>query len=149
MLKPEFQETFARGVGRVAGTVLGATMATVVASTLNPGHATLVLLVLACVWSGYAVFRINYAVFSIFITGYVVFLMVLAGGVSQSDVVTYRIVDTALGGAAALIAYALWPTWTGGQVRALLADLIEVHARHTRLLLSALVDPSRYDPRAR
>ena len=148
VLKPEFQETFARGVGRVAGTVLGATLATVVAATLHLGHATLVLLVLACVWSGYAVFRINYAVFSICITGYVVFLMVLAGGVSQSDIVMYRIVDTALGGAAALVAYALWPTWTGAQARTLLADLIEVHARHTRLLLSALVDPSRYDPRA-
>jgi uncharacterized membrane protein YccC len=148
VLKPEFQETFARGVGRVAGTVLGATLATVVTATLHPGHATLVLLVLACVWSGYAVFRINYAVFSICITGYVVFLMVLAGGVSQSDIVMYRIVDTALGGAAALIAYALWPTWTGAQARTLLADLIEVHARHTRLLLSALVEPSRYDPPA-
>src|SRR5829696_3701535 len=60
VLKPEFQDTFARGVGRVAGTVLGVTLATVVAATLHPGQATLALLVLACVWSGYAVFRINY-----------------------------------------------------------------------------------------
>jgi uncharacterized membrane protein YccC len=147
VLKPDFQETVARGVGRVAGTVLGATLATVVAATLNPGHPTLVLLLLACVWSGYAVFRINYAVFSICITGYVVFLMVLAG-VSQSDVVTYRIVDTALGGVAALIAYVLWPTWAGAQVRTLLADLIDAHARYTGMLLSALVNASLYDGRA-
>ena len=116
VLKPEFQDTFARGVGRVAGTVLGATLATLVEAALHPGHAMLVPLVLACIWSGYAVFRINYVVFSICITGYVVFLLGLAG-VSQSVVVTYRILDTALGGAAALIAYALWPTWTGTQVR--------------------------------
>jgi uncharacterized membrane protein YccC len=147
VLKPEFQDTFARGVGRVAGTVLGATLATVIAAALHPGHAALVALVLACVWAGYAVFRTNYTVFSICITGYVVFLLVLAG-IKQSDIVTYRILDTALGGGAALLAYAIWPTWTGTQVRALLADLIDAHARHTAILLAALVDPSRYDGRA-
>ena len=146
VLKPEFQDTFARGVGRVAGTVLGATLATLVEAALHPGHAMLVPLVLACIWSGYAVFRINYVVFSICITGYVVFLLGLAG-VNQSVVVTYRILDTALGGAAALIAYALWPTWTGTQVRTALATLLDAHARHTGLLLAAMVDPSRYDPR--
>jgi uncharacterized membrane protein YccC len=147
VLKPEFQDTFARGVGRVAGTVLGATLATVLAVTLHPGPAALVLLVLACVWCGYAVFRINYAVFSICITGYVVFLLVL-GGLNQNAIVTYRILDTTLGGAAALVAYALWPTWTGTQVRTLLADLLDAHARYTSMLLTALVDPSSYDPRA-
>jgi uncharacterized membrane protein YccC len=147
VLKPEFQDTFARGVGRVAGTLLGATLATLVAATLHPTHAMLVLLLLACVWAGYALFRINYAVFSVCITGYVVFLMVLAG-IDQSTVVTYRILDTALGGAAALLAYALWPTWTGGQVRTLLADLLDAHARYTSMLLAALVDPSRYDARS-
>ena len=134
-------------MGRVGGNVLGAALATIVAATVHPSHSALVALVLACVWAGYAVFRTNYAAFSIRITGYVVFLLGLAG-IKQSDVVMYRIIDTALGGGAALLAYAIWPTWSGTQVRTLLADLIDAHARHTATLLAALVDPSRYDGRA-
>ena len=37
VLKPDFQETFARGVGRVAGTVLGATLATPRDCNPSPG----------------------------------------------------------------------------------------------------------------
>jgi uncharacterized membrane protein YccC len=147
VLKPEFQDTFARGVGRMAGTVVGATLATLLAATLRPGHATLIVLVLACVWCCYAVFRINYVVFSICITTYVVFLMDLAG-VNQSAVVTNRVVDTMLGGVAALVAYAVWPTWTGTRVRTLLGELLEAHARYAGALLNAMVDPSIYDARS-
>jgi uncharacterized membrane protein YccC len=103
--------------------------------------------VLGCVWAGYAVFRINYAAFSICITAYVVFLFGLAG-MDQRDVVSARIVDTAVGGAAALAAYLFWPTWTGTQVRALLVDLLDAHARYAGLLLAAFVDPAAYDARA-
>ena len=145
--KPEFQNTFARGIGRVAGTLAGAVLATAIAAALEPGHGMLIVVVLACVWAGYAVFRINYVAFSVCITGYVVFLLGLAG-LDQRDVVVERVFDTLLGGGIALIAYALWPTWSGVQVQMLLADLLEAHARYTRLLLAALAEPARFDASA-
>jgi len=147
VLKPEFQNTFARGVGRVAGTLVGAVLATAIAAALQPGHGMLIVLVLGCVWAGYAAFRINYVAFSMCITGYVVFLLGLAG-LDQRDVVVERVFDTLLGGGIALIAYALWPTWSGAQVQMLLADLLEAHARYTRLLLAALAEPARFDATA-
>jgi uncharacterized membrane protein YccC len=60
------------------------------------------------VWAGYALFRTNYGLFTICITNYVVFLVVLAGG-AEPATAKYRIINTLLGGTLALIFAAAWP----------------------------------------
>lgn len=144
VLKPEFHETFARGMARVAGTLAGAGLATLITAIGSPGPVALTVLVLACVWGSYATFRINYAVFTACITGYVVFLLGLAG-VPESAAAEYRALDTIIGGALALVIYGIWPTWLGDQTRDLLARLLEAHARYTAALLAAYADSSRLD----
>jgi uncharacterized membrane protein YccC len=139
VLKPEFQETFSRGVARVGGTLLGAAFATLITILLAPGPLALAVLVLLFVWLGYALFRASYAVFTVCITGYVVFLVSLAG-VPELTAVTERSVDTILGGALALLVYALWPTWESSRVRDLLAALLEAQARYAEALLAAYAE---------
>ena len=56
VLKPEFQGTFAAGLARVAGTLVGAAGATLMTVALVPGPVTLIALVLGFVWCGYAFF---------------------------------------------------------------------------------------------
>jgi uncharacterized membrane protein YccC len=147
VLKPEFHDTFARGIARIAGTLLGAGCATLIAHTISPGPQGLTALVLGFVWAGYALVRTSYAVFTVCITGYVVFLLMLAG-VPELTAVTYRIVYTAEGGLLALCVYALWPTWTATEVRPALAGLLEAHRRYVEALLDAYADPRRTDLRA-
>ncbi len=147
VLKPEFHDTFARGISRIAGTLLGAAFATLLAQTVPLGSRGLTILVLGCVWAGYALVRASYAVFTVFITGYVVFLLMLAG-VPELTAVTHRIEYTAEGGLLALLLYALWPTWTGTEARPALAGLLDSHSRYVEALLDAYADPHRADLQA-
>lgn len=108
VLKPELHETFARGLARMGGTIIGAACATVITVTLAPGPTLLTAFAIFFVWAGYSLFRTNYGLFTICITLYVVFLVVLAGG-AEPATAKYRIVNTLIGGALALIFAAAWP----------------------------------------
>ncbi|MGH9655620.1 MAG: FUSC family protein, partial [Bryobacteraceae bacterium] len=66
----------------------------------------------------------NYGVYSIAVSGLVVFLLA-AAGTSPRDTVIARGSDTLTGGVAALIAYVLWPTWERKRVFHPIADLID------------------------
>ena len=79
VLKPDFNDTFARGAARIAGTILGAGIAALIVTELRPRSAVVIVLLLAFVWAGYALFRMNYTIFTIAITGYVVFILKLSG----------------------------------------------------------------------
>ncbi len=147
VLKPEFYDTFARGIARIGGTILGAALATLVTHAVAPGPRLLTGLVLVFVWACYALIRPSYAIFTVCITCYVVFLLMLAG-VPELTAVTYRLVYTAEGGALALLLYAVWPTWTGAEVRPALAGLLEAHAGYVAALLDGYRDPGRADVRA-
>jgi hypothetical protein len=145
ILKPEYRETFVIGITRVAGTLAGAALATGIVSGLGDHSALLAALLLFFVWSGYAIFRANYAIFTICITGYIVVLMQFAGTPAPTAA-AYRAIDTALGGALALVVYRLWPTWEAGRARDLLARLSETLAADERLVLGMYIDPAESEP---
>jgi uncharacterized membrane protein YccC len=144
VLKPDFHDTFARGVARIAGTILGAGIATLIVREFAPGSSALAVLVLGCVWGCYAVFRVNYALFTICVTGYVVFILMLSG-VGEMTAATIRAIDTVAGGALALTIYAIWPTWAATAVRSSLAGLLEAHGRYVGALLDSYVTSQKPD----
>ncbi len=146
VLKPEFHDTFARGTARIIGTIGGAALATLIGHVVAPGSNLLTALVLGFVWAGYALVRTSYAIFTICITGYVVFLLMLAG-VPEMTAVTYRLIYTVEGGLLALALYAVWPTWTAAAVRPALAGLLEAHAGYVKALFEGYADPQRVDRR--
>ena len=146
VLRPEFHDTFARGAARIAGTFVGAGCATLIARVLDPGPIGLTLLVLGFVGSGYAVVRANYALFTVCITGYVVFLLMLAG-VPELTAATYRVGYTVAGGLLALCAYGLWPTWAASEVGPALGAILESHSGYVAALLDGYRDPARADLR--
>jgi uncharacterized membrane protein YccC len=144
VLRPEFQETFSRGLARIAGTIGGALVATVVVYLLAPGPTQLTLLLLLFVWGCYAFIRANYTVFTVCLTAYVVFILMLSG-VAEMTAATERALYTIEGGALALLAYAIWPTWSGSTARASLAAMLESHSSYVRNLLGAYADPRTVD----
>ena len=144
VLQPEFQDTFQRAVGRVAGTILGAAFATLIVHVVIPGPAGLTMLVLAFVWGCYAFFRMNYALFATCLTGYVVFILML-GGVAEMTAATLRVTETLAGGVIAMGAYVLWPTWVGNTVRASMATMLEAHTQFVDALLTMYARPGELD----
>jgi uncharacterized membrane protein YccC len=146
VLKPEFHDTFARGVARIAGTIIGAAVATLIVDVFSPGPAALTLLVLVFVWGCYAFFQMNYAIFTICLTGYIVFLLMLSG-VAEMTAATTRGLYTLEGGVLAICIYAIWPTWAAASVRTALATMLDTHSAYVESLLNGFADPRRIDLR--
>ena len=144
VLKPEFHDTLSRGFARIAGTIAGAGLATLIVYVASPGHGALTVLVLVFVWGCFALFRINYAIFSACLTAYVVFILML-GGVGEMTAASLRAEYTLGGGLLALLLYAVWPTWAGVSARTALASMIRMHTAYVDALLSSYADPARID----
>jgi uncharacterized membrane protein YccC len=145
ILKPDFTTTFARGTLRLIGTFAGLVVATLLFHLFPASAAALAQLILVGAytfflrWIGPA----NYGVFSVAISGLIVFL-IAATGIPPAQVVVLRAVNTAAGGAFALIAYALWPTWERSQVSQTIADMLDA----CRLYFRAVVERFAQDSEA-
>jgi len=109
LLRPDFAGTFSRGLQRIAGTIVGLIVATVVFHFSPPTFAVQATLIGICVfllrWLGPA----NYGFFAMGVTAAIVLMLALTG-VAPRVLIQARAIDTLIGGILALSAYALWPT---------------------------------------
>lgn len=130
VLRPGFGQTFTRGAERMAGTFLGVVIATLIAVALDPSGWGVVAVVAVLCYCTYAVFPASFPAGIAMLTGVVVFLLhAVAPGTVHTAL--DRGIDTAIGGAIGLIAYALWPTWSALSAGPLLAALVD--AQHAYL----------------
>ena len=138
VLKPEFTATFTRGLLRIAGTILGLLLATGLFHLFSPDVVLQVILIFVFVfllrWLGPA----NYGIFGIVVSALIVLLLAI-GGVPPKDVIWARGVNTVIGGALALLAYWLWPTWERTRVSERIAEMLEAYRNYTHAL-------SRWNP---
>jgi uncharacterized membrane protein YccC len=133
VLRPDFATTFTRGVARVAGTVGGAVLASIVA-LFHPTADAYIALAIVYAGCAFALFNVSYAIFSLAITGYIVYLLAY-GGANEHASALDRVVATVIGGLLALIAYGAWPAWTHSRVGDDLADLIDAQRRYIGAVL--------------
>lgn len=144
VLKPDFTATFARGVARTLGTILGAVLTTLVVSLLVPDNTVLVILVGLMAYLAFSVLFANYAMFSVFITTETVLLLTFV--IPQPLMTTaYRAIDTTIGGILALLIYALWPTWERARVMPNIAQRIEAIRQYFVEVMKAYTKPGAYD----
>lgn len=106
-LRSELRDTVRFTLTRIVGTIAGAGFATLIVALLRPSQTVLVALIAVMAWGCYALFRVNYALFSLLITGYVALLFAF-GGLPESVVVLHRVIATAIGGSVALAAHFLY-----------------------------------------
>ncbi len=139
VLRPDFSSTFTRGVGRVAGTVGGAILASLVAA-FHPNDTAYMVLAIAFAGIGFAIFNVSYALYSGAITGYVVYLLAFGGAPEHASAFD-RVAATALGGMLALVAYTVWPAWSHARIADDLAELIDAQRRYLGLVLRAYAEP--------
>jgi uncharacterized membrane protein YccC len=102
VLKPGVTDTVNRAIARVFGTLAGAILVSFCIAHLNPSPLVLAAFTLLFAWLSYGTLNVNYALFSVFITGYIVFLLSLAD-VPGPVIAQRRALCTALGGSIALI----------------------------------------------
>ena len=148
VLKPEFAVTFSRGVLRIFGTLLGLLLATALFLFL-PIHTASEILLIALFtflmrWIGPA----NYGIFGVTVSALVVLLISITG-LAPKEVIAARGINTILGGAFALIAYAVWPSWERNRLADLFADLLEAYRNSSGSISRKLLDPAWASSRER
>ena len=138
VLKPEFTTTFSRGLLRIGGTIVGLFLATALFRFLPDNVALQIVLIfvftLLLRWVGPA----NYGIFAVAISALVVFLIAITG-VSPKEVIWARGINTAAGGALALLAYWVWPTWERTQVSERIAELLDAYRKYFHSLAESYV----------
>ena len=148
ILKPDFTATFARGFARIAGTLIGALFVTALVVYAHPSLDILIALAILFAASGYVAFSVNYALYTLTITSFVIIVLSVLGAPEHQAVVD-RVMDTLIGGALAAVAYLVFPTWESGLTRVRLVDLLEADRAYAGVLLAGYIAPSARDPVAR
>ena len=100
--KPAFFETFTRALMRIAGTLAGAVLSTFALAHLNPDPIVLAILATVFTFLSYLTLSVNYGLYSVFLTSYIVFLLSL-NTIPGPIIAHRRAFCTIAGGAIALV----------------------------------------------
>ncbi|MFF2951053.1 FUSC family protein [Kitasatospora sp. NPDC057965] len=146
VMRPDFAQTYSRGVARLAGTVVGVAASTLVVQLARPGEWVLAALAVVSIGGAYLTFRTGYAVITTCISSYVVFLLGLQEGNPLATAVE-RVGLTLLGGSVALLVYALFPTWQTARLGERLAEWLAAAGRYAAEVVAVYERPAA--PRGR
>ena len=139
VLRPDYASTLYRGAQRGVGTAIGAGLGAV-AALAHPGLEGQLVAASLCVTAAYALFDVNYLLFSVFLTAFIVVLLNILG-MSAVATAEARFFETFIGAAIGLAAYIVWPTWLGVTAQEKFADLLVAHGDYAAGLLQALAHP--------
>ena len=101
VLRPGLTDTASRAIARTVGTLAGAMLASFSLAHLEPGPATLAVLTLLFAWLAYSLNNVNYGLFTLCLTAYIVCLLAL-NSLPGNEVAYHRAISTIIGGALAL-----------------------------------------------
>ncbi|MGI5528214.1 FUSC family protein [Streptomyces syringium] len=146
VMRPDFGQTYSRGVARFVGTLVGVFVGGLVMALAHPGPWVCAALAVVCIGLMYLLMRTGYSVASACIAAYVVFLLGIAGE-GWSQTVEERVILTLLGGLLAMAAYALFPAWETPKLRDRLADWLAANGRYSLAVLDAFARPADRKPR--
>lgn len=142
VMRPDFHRTYARAVARLAGTLAGVALATVMVRALGPDAHVFGALAVVSAGLSYTLIRTGYAYSQCFTAAYVVFLLGM-GGQAWEQTVPERMVLTVLGGALAMLAYVVFPAWETPKLAGRLADWLAANGRYAAAVLRDYAEPTR------
>ncbi|MEV5505195.1 FUSC family protein [Streptomyces orinoci] len=146
VMRPDFAQTYTRGVARFAGTVIGVLIGAALAALLHPGVYVCAALAVVCVGLGYLLTGTGYIVVSACIGAYVIFLLGMVGE-GWSQTVQARVALTLLGGLLAMAGYALLPIWETSRLRDRLAEWLSANGRYALAVLDVHARPAERNQR--
>lgn len=136
VLKPDFGATFSRGVLRLGGTFVGLVFTTALFHRFHPDLVTQMALVAAATFVLRCLGPANYGILTAAVSALVV-LLIAATGVPPREVIAARGLNTALGGAIALLGYLVWPTWERTRVPEALALMLDAYREYFHVVREA------------
>ncbi|MEC4574648.1 FUSC family protein [Streptomyces virginiae] len=142
VMRPDFHQTYARAVARLAGTLAGVALATGMVQALGPDARLFGVLAVVAAALSHTLIRTGYAYSQCFTAAYVVFLLAM-GGQAWEQTVPERLVLTLLGGALAMLAYAVFPAWETPRLAGRLADWLAANGRYAAAVLRSYAEPTR------
>ncbi len=101
VLRPGLSDTANRAIARTVGTLAGAMLASYALAHLQPSPPILAVLVLLFAWLSYSLNNVNYGLFTLCLTAYIVSLLAL-NALPGREVAYHRAVSTIIGGGLAL-----------------------------------------------
>jgi hypothetical protein len=101
VLKPGIADTASRAIARTLGTVAGTWVVSIIIAHTSPSPLWLAFFTIIFAWLSYATLNVNYALFAVCLTGYIVFLLSLAA-IPGNTIAHRRALCTAIGGGLAL-----------------------------------------------
>jgi hypothetical protein len=101
VLRPGLSDTANRAIARTAGTLAGAMLASYALAHLQPAPPILAILVLLFAWLSFSLNLVNYALFTLVLTAYIVSLLAL-NALPGNLVAYHRAISTMMGGGLAL-----------------------------------------------
>jgi uncharacterized membrane protein YccC len=140
VLRPDYSSTLYRGLQRAAGTVVGAGLGIATVQLAKVGLTALLVGIGISLLAAYAVFTVNYLLYAVFLTDFVVVLLALLGLPPDATALA-RLVGTGIGTGLAIVAYLMWPTWEGTSAAEKFARLISAQGSYARALLRSYTRP--------
>ena len=144
ILKPDYSSLLDRGLGRMLGTIIGATFAALLVGGLHPDLTVTVILVAFSAWVAYSTWYASFAISFGFITALVLVLMSISTSDSLATALD-RLIDFSLGSVIALVAYLVWPTSLHTSVSDAMANLYHALERYLVAVFD-VVESKQFDP---
>ncbi|MEO8660987.1 MAG: FUSC family protein [Bryobacteraceae bacterium] len=142
VLKPDFTATFSRGVLRLAGTFTGLLLTSLLVHWLPHSLSWDIGAIGVLMFIVRAYGAANYGVLTSAVTALVVMLFAVAG-IPPKDVILPRALNTFGGGAVALLAYAVWPTWERRRAPEALASMLDAYREYFRAVRTSYEQPDQ------
>lgn len=124
IMRPNYGLTKQRSLNRVAGTIAGAAIASVIILLTQNVIIYAVLAVFSLTFA-FALVQQSYKIAATFVTIHIVFLYALLEP-NAFEIIKFRVLDTFIGAAIALAAnYVLWPSWEFMNLQKVLQEVIQ------------------------
>ncbi|MFD5184244.1 FUSC family protein [Streptomyces sp. NPDC058372] len=143
VLFPDYEHTFARGISRPIGTIVGAFIAWGLLQ-FDWDHGALAVAVVVLTVLSFLLLRTGQHVLNVVLTAWLVFLL-RDTGTPEGPVAFGRPADTVLGALIAMVIFLLLPTWHHQHVPVLLARWLRLQARLLPLVLTGYSDVAAVD----
>jgi uncharacterized membrane protein YccC len=140
VLRPDYSSTLYRGLQRAAGTLVGAGLGVCTVLLAKVSLSALLVGMALSLLAAYAVFTVNYLLYAVFLTDFVLVLLALLG-LPPGPTAIARLIGTGIGTGLAILAYLLWPTWAGTSAAEKFAALFSAQGGYAAGLLRAYTRP--------
>jgi uncharacterized membrane protein YccC len=141
ILKPVYNVTRRRNIQRVAGTLGGVLLASVILFFVSNSMALLILLI-GCMLMAYSFLRINYLGFVIFLTTYIIITFHFLNPDEFRNLIGERLIDTFIGSIiAALAARFIFPVWEHENIKKDMLEVIDSNRQYLRVSCQQFTQP--------